>query len=322
VKQIPAALFDLQQIPRGAREEFRLEFDAAGERYAFNLLVARGAQPGPTLLVTAAVHGDEFEGVRAIFDVWHNLDTAEMSGDLLAIPVLNETAFWNGSRTSPVDSANLARVFPGRIDGPVSEALAWNFDQHVLPLATLYVDLHSAGIRCEMPTLAGYDASDHRSREAAQVFGAPVLWGHPNIPPGRTVSAAKARDIPAIYIEARGAGRIHPGDLAIYRTGLRNLLRYLGILPGAPETRPCETHLFGNGDLDESAAAASDGFLVPDVNVLDDVEAGALLGRLLDLHGHVIEEYRAPRSGKVALVHACPLTKAGEPVFLVTGTLG
>lgn len=321
MNKIPAAAFDLHAIPRGVRQELRLEFDASGERYGFNLLVARGAQPGPVLLATAAVHGDEFEGVRAIFDVWHTIDPAGMSGDLLAIPVLNETAFWNGARTSPVDSANLARVFPGRIDGTVSEVLAWNFDQHVLPLATLYADLHSAGIRCEMPTLAGYDASDDRSREAAQVFGAPVLWGHPNIPPGRTVSAAKARDIPAIYVEARGAGRIHADDLAIYRTGLRNLLRYLGVLPGAPEIRPCETHLFGNGDIDESAAASRDGFLVAGVNVLDEVEAGAPLGHLLDLHGRVIEEYRAPRSGVVALVHACPLARAGEPVFLVTGTL-
>lgn len=322
MKQLPAADFDLADIPRGSRDELRLEFEAAGRTYGFNLLVARGAHPGPTLLATAGVHGDEYEGVRAIFEMWQGLDAAEMHGDLLAVPVLNETAFWNGTRTSPVDNANLARVFPGRPDGTVSEALAWHFDRRVLSHATLYVDLHSAGIRCEMPTLAGYDAGDDRSREAAQVFGAPVLWGHPNIPPGRTVSAAKARDIPAIYIEARGAGRIDAGDLAVYRTGLRNLLRYLGVLPGAPETRPCETHLFGNGDLDESAAAGADGFLVPDVKVLDDVESGARLGRLLDLHGRVIEEYHAPRSGKVALVHACPLTKAGEPVFLVTGTLG
>lgn len=322
MKQIPAGDFDFQQMPRGSREEFRLEFGASGQSYGFNLLAARGAQPGPTLLATAGVHGDEFEGVRTIFDIWQELDPAEMRGDLLAVPVLNETAFWNCTRASPVDQANLARVFPGCPDGTVSEALAWHFDHYVLSHATLYVDLHSAGIRCELPTLAGYDASDGRSREAAQVFGAPVLWGHPSIPPGRTVSAAKARDIPAIYIEARGAGRIHPDDLAVYRTGLRNLLRYLGILPGDPQTRPCEVHLFGNGDLDESAAAAADGFLVPDVNILDEVQAGARLGRLLDLHGRVIEEYQAPRSGRVALVHACPLTKAGEPVFLVTGTLG
>jgi predicted deacylase len=318
---IPAAHFNLASLPRGARHRLRLTFDTPSRQLGFNLLVARGANPGPVLLVSAGVHGDEYEGVQAIFDTWKMLEPAAMQGDFIAVPALNEPALRNRTRTSPLDEMNLARVFPGNPNGTPSEALAWYFDQYVLACATLYVDLHSAGVLCEMPALAGYDASDTRSLDAATVFGAPVLWGHPNIPAGRTVSAAKARDIPAIYVEARGAGRIHPADLEVYRRGLRNLLHYLGILSGAPEPCAAELHLFGDGNIDESITASADGFLVPAVTILQPVEPGELLGQLLDFSGELIEDYRASRAGRVALIHACPLTHAGEPVFLVTGAL-
>ena len=75
------------------------------------MLVVRGRLPGPTLVVSANVHGDEYEGVRAIFETFNSLDPGAMSGDLLAVPVVNVPAFWAGTRTSPLDDANLARIF-------------------------------------------------------------------------------------------------------------------------------------------------------------------------------------------------------------------
>lgn len=285
------------------------------------VLLARGLNPGPRLVATACVHGDEYEGVRAIFDFFEELDPMRMQGDFLGVPVVNEAAFWAVSRTSAIDGLNLARVFPGDPGGKPSQALAWHLDQFVIARADLYIDLHSAGVRCLMPSMVGYWAQDARAREAAMAFGAKVLWSHPNISPGRTISAACDRGIPALYTEARGAGRIDPDDLSLFTRGLRNLVKYLHILDGAPDGVPCELHLHGDGNIDESLAAGRDGFLIPKVELLEGVEAGRELGVLVNTLGEVTERYTAPAAGRVGLIHACPLVRANEPVFLVTGEL-
>ncbi len=100
-----------------------------------------------------AVHGDEYEGVRTLLELSRELDPARMSGDAIFVPVINPPAFWNGTRTSPLDGQNLARVFPGRPDGTPSESIAYWIDQAVFPHADLFIDLHSAGI--ESPSHAG-----------------------------------------------------------------------------------------------------------------------------------------------------------------------
>lgn len=314
--------FQPGRLARNAKHSLKLEFSAAGHLLELPLLVVRGREPGPVLVASAGVHGDEYEGIQAILETAAALDPAAMRGDLLAVPVANVAAFRQRTRRSPLDGADLARVFPGRPDGSPSEALAWRFDRHVLGHADFYVDLHSGGISWEMPLLAGFDDADPRARAAAVAFGAPVIWAHPEIPPGRTVSAAKARGIPWIYIEARGGGRIHPEDLAVYRRGLMNLMCHLGLFEGEPEAPPPQMELYGDGNTDAGLTATAEGFLIAEVRLLDEVSAGARLGRLLDFGGRLIEEYRAPRSGRVVLLHACPQVRAGEPVFLVTGVRG
>src|SRR5262249_11224259 len=158
----------------------------------------------------------------------------------------NPPAFWNGTRTSPLDDGNLARLFPGKLDGTHTEVLAWWIDRLLIARADLLLDMHSAGVRCLMPTLIGHLEADSAAYEAALAFGAPVLWTHPVISPGRTLSAAIARGIPALYAEARGAGRIHPDDLRVYRRGCYNLLRHLEIIVGELDRQAPEIHLYGN----------------------------------------------------------------------------
>lgn len=311
----------LEGAGRGAKHQFEFDIATAGGSISMPVIWVRGAKPGPTLVCTAGVHGDEYEGVQTLLEVCSSLDAESMSGDLLAVPVVNPPAFWAGTRTSPLDGENLARVFPGSPQGAPSETLAWNLDQFFLSRASFYLDLHSGGMRYEMPSLVGYDASDERSRAAAEAFGSAVLWAHPNTPPGRTVSAAKARGIPYLYTEARGAGRVHPSDLRLFRRGITNLLRHLSILPGEPEKTACQWHLFGDGDIDGGVHAYERGFLIPKVEILQQVREGDPLGVLTDLLGRNIETYRSPIDGVVALIHSCPLVAPREPVFLVTGLL-
>ena len=315
--------FDLESFERGRRHD--LDLDVEGdERLRIPLVLIRGAQQGPTLVVTAGVHGDEFEGVRAILEVVSQLDPAEMHGDLLAVPVANPPAFWAGTRASPLDGANLARVFPGSSDNGPTPAIAQAIAQGVIAKADFYLDLHSAGVACLMPTMAGYNAGDPRSRAAAECFGASVIWGHPTVSPGRTISFAHDRGIPWLYTEARGAGRIDPEDLRVFRSGILNLMRHLGILSSKPppdEAEPGDSihhRLIGDGNIEAGLSCHHEGFFVPAVELLQAVERGEELGRTVNLHGETVETFCAPGSGVVALVRQFPVVKPGDPMFVIT----
>src|SRR5205823_392242 len=197
------------------------------------------------------------------------LDPSSMSGSFITVPVANPPAFWNMTRCSPIDSENLARAFPGRTDGSTTEAPAFALAQAIFAHTDFFIDLHSAGVCYLMPTMAGYYRLDPRSRDAALCFGAPVIWGHDIVGPGRTISSCLDRGIPFLYTEARGAGRIHTDDLAVFRRGMRNLLAHLGILAAAPEPAPAPVRLVGDGNTDYGLQAGVDGFFVPCAALLD-----------------------------------------------------
>src|SRR6185437_5340429 len=127
-----------------------------------------------------------------------------LGGRVKVVPVSNPLAFAARSRTSPPDGGNLARVFPGRADGSVTERIAHLLTREVIEGADLLVDLHSAGARYEMPVFAGF-VSDApmgaRSGEATAAFGAPMVWEHLGSGPGRSMSAAGELGVASIYVE-------------------------------------------------------------------------------------------------------------------------
>jgi predicted deacylase len=281
------------------------------------LLLLNGSRPGKTLVVTAGVHGDEYEGVRAILEVVQELSPQTMSGRLIAVPVANPPAFWQGMRTSPVDGQNMARIMPGSSTGTFSERIAFTLAHNVIDFADFYLDLHSGGITYRMPSMVGYSTTDPRSTAAAAIFGASILWGHEQIAPGRTISYAASKGIPWLYTEARGAGRIHPQDLEMMKSGIYNLLRHLGILPGAPPSAAIQWRLQGEGDTDAGVTATKTGFLLHKVHLLQTVQKGQLLGTLVSPTGELLEEYRAEKAGIVGMVHEFPIVQPGDSLFLL-----
>src|SRR5436309_478618 len=112
---LPIAEFRIADLPAGTKRRIHLLVDQlpSGQPLSFPTLVVRGQQPGPTLLVNAATHGDEYEGIVAIQDLFEQLNPAALRGTFCGIPVLNGLAFAAGTRESDVDHLNLARIFPG-----------------------------------------------------------------------------------------------------------------------------------------------------------------------------------------------------------------
>lgn len=318
--------FRFDDVSRVGKHTFFLEISPAGsgEQIGIPLLIANGRRPGKTLVAFAAVHGDELEGVQAIQDVFSQLDTDEMNGRFIAVPVANLPAFRAVQRTSPIDSLNLARTFPGRKDGSVTERIAYYLGELIIPQADLFIDLHSASTSL-MPTMAGYDASGTNaakvSKEAAFRTGMPVIWGHPDVGPGRSLSAAIQRDIPWLYVESPSGRRVSSVEFPYYVNALLNLLGYLKIIDREPSSYVPKLHLFGSGDVDRTQSVNVSGFFVQRVNLLDHVEENDLVGEVRNLFGEVLEEVRTLSAGIVAVLRSDPLVNPGDPVCLVAESL-
>jgi predicted deacylase len=248
-----------------------------------------------------------------------------MKGNFLGAPTLNVPAFWSASRISPADFKNLARTYPGRPDGTISERIAYYSLEKIIANATIFIDLHSGGRNTFLPLLCGY-YNDHGdlgriSREAAISFGAPVVWEHEVLSPGRTIYEAVRSGIPALYTECRGGGHLDEHDTQHFKQGLRNLLKYLQIIPGTPDSSESPRLLGGEGDVDVAIGVNQGGFFRSRVKLLERVEKGQRLGEVTDLVGEVIEEIRADNAGLIELVRATPRVFPGETVFLISPEL-
>lgn len=297
-----------------------------GSVWQLPVLTARGTADGPTLLVLAGVHGDEYEGIEAIPQAWQQVDPAALRGTLVMIPICNLPAYEMAQRSSPIDGLNLARVFPGNAAGSITERIAHALTEQAMRRADFVLDLHSGGAYYNIPTLVGYlhDAGDvgQRARAAAEAFGAPVIWGHPlPMPPGRSISAANELGIPWLYTEAPGGGYARPDDVAIFRRGVINLMRHLGMLEGAPELASVTHRLVGDGNLDRVINAPVGGFFRAALDLLTPVKAGDLLGTVTDFFGTVQAEISAPIDGTVIMLRRFHRVHTGEGVAQITQPL-
>jgi predicted deacylase len=190
-----------------------------------------GARSGPTVGITASIHGDELAPVEAIRRLLASLDVADLSGRLLVVPVVNPLAFQAQTRHTPQDMQNLNRVFPGDPDGWLTEQLAAALVGDVLPELDVLLDLHAGGA---LPTV-DYAYIDNDEALSASL-GTRVLYRGPGYP-GTLSAVAVERGIRCVVTEL-GGGLVrdeHYIDLTV--AGLTSALRHVGCLPGAPIRR-------------------------------------------------------------------------------------
>ena len=203
---------------------------------------------GPTVLLTAGVHGDEYEGQVLLADFARSVDPAQITGRLIILPGLNRPAVMAASRTSPLDGLNLNRVFPGDPAGPPTRAIAHFVDAVLLPLCDAGIDFHSGGTSATyLPCVYLVETPDadlaRRNRALATAFGAPfvMVTAASRTPTDFDSTAHLRHGIPFISSELAGAAQVTPAALAIGRAGLERALRHLGVLRGtaapAPATR-------------------------------------------------------------------------------------
>ena len=320
---IPSSELQIAAVEAGRKQRYRVRLEAGvgAEPIDLPVVVAQGAEPGQTLVALGGVHGDEYEGVRAVQEFFETLEPARMRGAFVGVPVANPPAYFSGTRLSPLDGKNMARVFPGDPAGSATERLADVLATSILRHADFLIDLHSAGTHYWFPPVIGCDARDSAagtaSRQAAEAFGMPVVWAHPNVSPGRTLSVALELGIPWLYTESVGGARLSREEYPYYLRGLGRLAAHLGILPDEPAKAVERRYFIGDGDVDQSVVAGRAGYFSPKVGLLEAVAQGAVVGEILDVFGDVVETVHSPAAGAVMMLRGRPVVESGEPLCVI-----
>jgi predicted deacylase len=281
------------------------------------LVAIVGARPGPLVCAAAGVHGDEYEGPRALWELARDLPASSLQGSVVLLPVCNPWAFAAGSRATPeaVDGINLARIFPGDPGGRPTQRLAAELLEFVVRhRPALFVDLHSGGVRYHFLPVVGYRrglGDPARSQAAARAFGVPHLWelrDHPG-----TFNAETARrGIPTVGTEMSGMGGCLDEDVAATRNGVLNLLRWLGMLRDGPAPQ-VPGPFWRTTDLPTPSA----GYAVIDRGVGEPVRQGDTVARVLSPLGEALGDARAPHDGRVWVTRHLRTIESGEALAVV-----
>jgi predicted deacylase len=198
--------------------------------------VNRGRKKGPILFVSAAVHGDEINGVEIIRRLVKSDSVLKgMKGTLITIPVVNVYGFINQSRYLP-DRRDLNRCFPGSEQGSLAGRLANVFMTEVASKCTHGIDLHTAAIhRDNLPQIRA-DLTNTAVEEMAQAFKAPVIVNSSLIE-GSLRHASMGVNVPVIVYEAGEALRFNELAIRAGVKGVKNVMRSLGMLPARAKTK-------------------------------------------------------------------------------------
>jgi predicted deacylase len=288
-----------------------------------------GGQPGPHLLITAGVHGDEHVPMQAVRDLIQRFqdDTAlrqSLNGSLTLVSVVNESAFARGHRCGS-DDLDLARTCPGAADGTDTEQTAFALSS-LIESADFYIDLHSGGTELSVFPLTGYVLhTDEKvletQRSMARVFNLPFVWGTSAELNGRSLSVARDAGVPAIYVEYLGGISPCPEGRARCVEGCLNVMGCLGILDRDPP--PCaveetiEDPRPQSGHMQICNPAPITGFFEARVKLGQTVAVGDVLGSVSGISGDETRDVLSQQAGRVIVLREYPRVNAGESIGVI-----
>jgi len=314
--------FDADGVQHGFLKLPYSRDDAAWGAIMIPVTVVRNGE-GPTALFTGGNHGDEYEGPIALFDLATSLPAEKITGRVIIVPAMNYPAFRVGRRTSPIDSGNMNRVFPGRPDGSVTEKIADYFQRFLLPLADLVLDIHSGGKTLDfLPFAAAHilpdKAQQARCVAAMEAFCAPysvMLLEIDNV--GMYDTAAEALGKTFVSTELGGGGSASARTVTIAKRGVRNVLKHTGILSGEIERQPSVR--LGMPDASCFVTGESTGLLELSADLGDPVREGQVIARVhnIERSGLAPVEYCAAIDGILVGRHYPGLTQPGDVLAVV-----
>jgi len=272
--------------------------------------VVHGKKPGPVLLITAALHGDEINGVEICRRLLKVPKLSLLKGTLIVVPIVNTYGFVQQSRYLP-DRRDLNRSFPGSEKGSLGSRMAWQFSQHILQKAQFVIDLHTGAIhRCNLPQVRA-SAKDKLALEMAEVFNAPIIVKAASRD-GTMRGTANQMGIPIILYEAGEALRFDEQAIKIGVRGIVNVMQHLGMLSSRKTQSPTQSLFTKKSSW---IRAEHDGIARYYVSLGQAVQQGDTLAHIYSPYSDFEVAVTASLSGIVIGRNNLPLVNEGEALF-------
>ncbi len=290
----PLTILGTEVLPGTSR---RLSWSATelfeGVPVSTPVLVINGALPGPTLCLTAAVHGDELNGIEMVRRVMHDLDPTRMSGAVIGVPIVNVQGFRRGSRYLP-DRRDLNRYFPGNPNGSAASRIAHSFFTTVIQQCDALIDLHTGSFeRANLPQIRA-DLRNPDVVTLTQGFGSMVIL-HSTPATGTLRYAATRAGIPTVTLEAGGPSQLELNEVKLGVKGIETLVYTLGMVK--------KMRLWGEPEpvyyRSSWVRADNGGILLANVILGSTVRKGDLLGTITDPMNNARTELRSPYAGRI-----------------------
>lgn len=272
--------------------------------------VLHGSKPGPVLLVCAAIHGDELNGIEICRRLIQSIDPAELTGTLLLVPVVNMFGFIQQTRYLP-DRRDLNRCFPGSERGALGSRLAYLFRTQLVERATHIIDLHTGAIhRSNLPQIR-VNLDSEEATAMAEAFNSPVIMNSKDRD-GSLRSQASELGIPLILYEAGEALRFDYSAIKAGVNGVTNVMKMLKMMKGR-RTRKKVTPVFAQRSV--WVRSEGDGLVLAKVELGHTVSRGQLLAHVAPPHGGEHTSIYATVGGIVIGISNIPVSNEGEALF-------
>jgi len=279
-----------------------------GDKVRVPLRVIRAKKAGPTVFITAAIHGDEVNGTGIIHDFLFGDEVKLQCGTLVLAPVVNVFGFESHERYLP-DRRDLNRSFPGNKKGSLASRIAYTLMTELVDKCDYGIDLHTAAFqRTNFPNIRA-DLTNAKARRLAEAFGC-VMVVDGKGPLGSFRREATKRGCPTIILEAGEPWKVEPSVLQIGTQGIRNVLADLGMINEVMVKPP----FLAKVRKTQWVRATVGGILKFHVSPGDFVEAGQPIVTNYSIMGVEQNVLLSPNNGIILGMATMPAVKPGEPI--------
>lgn len=282
------------------------------------VIIERSKKPGPTVLITAGIHGDEVNGVEIVRQIISKGINKPKKGTIICVPVINVFGFIHMDREFP-DGRDLNRVFPGIQGGSLASRVAFKLVTEILPHANLVMDFHTGGADRFNAAQIRIMKGEKNLDELAKIFGAPFILYSKNINKSFRKTCYKL-GIPALLFEG---GKSFHIDTTITNTGVngaKRVLHHLGMLRSAFKvSKPKKSGVYILNS--KWIRARYSGMFKSTVTINTLVKKGDVLGHITDPYGSFNHAVKAPNNGYVFNINESPIIYQGDAIFHISTRL-
>jgi predicted deacylase len=304
--------FNPEDTPVGTRRHYWLKVisDGFANPICIPLMVARGQQEGPVLGLTAAIHGNELNGISVIQRLFNEIEVSELRGTIVGVPVVNVPGFIRNLRRFN-DGVDLNHIMPGKADGNVSQVYAYRFVDRLVRHFDYLLDLHTASTGRINSYYIRADMEVSTVRQLALLQNADIIVHNPPSD-GTLRGAADALGIPAITLEVGNPSTFQKRLIRSGVTGIHNVLCHLDMVDDEIEVPDQQTVLCRSSFWIYTDRG---GLLTIPVELRQHIKKGQMIASLRDIFGHKIKDYYAPCDGIVIGKSVSPVNQTGGRIL-------